>query len=109
MPDEHHEHRLVLVEDADFGFSVRWCLDCGLLFKYLDGNRYAEMVPEWSRERLEQMERAKEVYKYVTTQPLRPKKRLGRTLKELIDTSQKIEMPKLFADATKDGSTSNTR
>jgi len=100
---EHHEHRMVLLGYLDEGYGprpVRWCLDCGVAIEEFGEGRYAELVPEWSKEKLEAMDRAKEIYRHVTSMPLsavrRKKKRLGRSLKDLIAQEQNIKMHKLF-------------
>ena len=103
MADESkgHEHKLVYVGDYDEGYgkrALRWCHECGILFEDYGERRFAEMVPSWSKSRLEEMDRKKEIYKRVATPAPYSKMQKSEevSLKKLIAQEQDLKMDKLF-------------
>ena len=82
-----HEHRLILIREFSGQHNVRWCYECGLVFESFGGETFAEIVPQWSEERLLKEDRSKEKYSYASERELktnRSQKRLGRGLKDII-------------------------
>ena len=102
MPDVH-AHQLVLLGYLDEGYGarpVRWCLDCGLVMEDFGEGRFAEMVPSWSREKLESSERRRELFRHVTTVPMsavksvKPSPNLSH--RQLFQQEHALKMPRLF-------------
>ena len=96
-----HEHQLVLLGYLDEGWGtrpVRWCLDCGLVLEEF-GERYAEMVPSWSREKLEASERRREIFRHVASAPMSAVKSIrpaSQNLRQLFKQENSLSMPRLF-------------
>jgi hypothetical protein len=75
-----------LVADAAVeygGHPILWCLECGLLMEKFEIH-VAELVPEWSKPKLEQEDRKLEKFKIVR-QPTNkmPTAVLGKKLKDI--------------------------
>jgi hypothetical protein len=80
-----HIHKLVPVREALGQHRIYWCRECGLVCERFGGGRVAEMVPEWSSERLFKTDRKLERYKFLPVKPEpRPENRLGRGLKDIV-------------------------
>lgn len=82
-----HDHQLVFIREFTGEHKVYWCRDCGLIMEIF-GEKFAEMLPEWSRDRLLKEDRSKENFVFVSDKISRQDKKLGRGLKELMETSQ---------------------
>jgi len=63
----------------------------------LFGEKFAEMVPEWSKDRLLVEDRSKEKYKFMSDRQItKHDKRLGRGLKDIQSSSPSF-LSKLFS------------
>lgn len=82
-----HDHQLVFIREFTGQHRVYWCRDCGLIMEVF-GDKYAEMLPEWSRERLFKEDRSKEKFMYVKDKIPKQEVRLGRGLKDLLSSSK---------------------
>ncbi len=78
-----HEHKLVFIREFTGEHKVYWCRECGLIVEFF-GERFAEMLPEWSQDRLLQEDRTMEKYAFVKEKIPKQKRRLGRSLKDLM-------------------------
>ena len=82
-----HKHQLARIRVISEDYKILWCVDCGLICEFMSTG-VAEMVPEWSRERLlnEGGEENKFEYELVKDfDDLVPtsKRRLGKGLKDI--------------------------
>jgi len=79
-----HIHILVPIREALGNHRIYWCQECGLICEKFGGGQVAEIIPNWSKERLLINDRKLEKYKFL---PLKPEtlseNRLGRKLKEI--------------------------
>jgi hypothetical protein len=105
-----HEHHLVLLGYLNEGYGdhpVRWCLECGLVLEEFGEGKFAEMVPSWSREKLESSETKRAIFKHVASVPMSavksPRPAENLTLRQLLKQEPSLPMPKLFGpDADQD-------
>ena len=95
---EKHEHKLVLAESSeiDEGIQLRWCVLCGMLFKSLGDQRYAEMVPEWSLAKLEEMDRDQEIFTFASPRAGISAERVTLKNPRKVAVSDRLNMAKLF-------------
>ncbi len=82
-----HNHSLIFVREFTDNHKVYWCRECGLIMESF-GDTFAEMLPEWSRNRLLKEDRGKESYTFVKEKMPKQDKRLGKGLKDLLATSR---------------------
>jgi len=52
------------------------------------GSNIGEMLPEWSRNRLEMEDRSKEKFKFAIEKATNKERRLGKSVKDLISTTK---------------------
>lgn len=89
-----HNHQLVFVREFLGDHKVYWCRECGLIMEVF-GDNFAEMIPEWSRERLLKEDRDKEKFLFVKDKR-KQSRRLGKGLKDLTHTAQTSDYLKKF-------------
>lgn len=94
-----HEHQLVLIREFTGEHRVYWCRECGLIME-LFGERFAEMLPEWSQDRLLKEDRTMEKYTFVKENIPKQKRRLGRGLKDLMSTQPPSHLNKLLTNGS---------
>lgn len=77
-----HDHQLVLIREFSGDHKVYWCRECGLIMEMF-GDKFAEMLPEWSHDRLLKEDRSKEKFLHAEYKLPRRDKRLGKGLRDL--------------------------
>jgi hypothetical protein len=82
-----HVHILVPIREALGQHKIYWCRECGLVCERFGSSQVAEMVPEWSSERLFKVDRKLERYKFLPMKPEpRSENRLGKGLKDIVSS-----------------------
>ena len=84
-----HEHKLILIREFTGQHNVYWCRECGMIMeKFVE--RFAELLPEWSMDRLLKEDRKQEKYKFLHVKPeIMRKQSLGRRLKDIVSLESK--------------------
>jgi len=60
------------------------------------GQTFAEMIPEWSKDKLTTLDRKQEKYTYVSDQTIKRENRLGRSLKDIQSSLPPTNLAKLL-------------
>ena len=96
---EHHEHKPVYIAEVITArggeiTKLLWCRECGTWFARLGPDKYAEMTPEWTKDRIGENPTLGKVIKLPRSSI--KKKVLGKGLKELGQELSLLNRKKVF-------------
>lgn len=82
-----HTHKLIFIRSFLGDHKIYWCRECGLIAEMF-GSNMGEMIPEWSRSKLEEEDRSKEKFQFTVEKIIKRERKLGRGIKDLLSTTK---------------------